>query len=99
MPNARESLAVWIGTRKGAFVFRSKDRKQWKVEGPHFRGFEVNHVAQDHRDPKRFYAAISAAGAFRSFDAGATWEAYNQGSCKKKSLVFAGGARRSSGWP
>jgi hypothetical protein len=24
------SVAVWIGTRKGAFVARSKDRKTWK---------------------------------------------------------------------
>jgi len=27
------SVAVWIGTRKGAFVARSKDRKTWKIEG------------------------------------------------------------------
>jgi len=55
------SLDVWVGTRKGAFAFRTKDRKKWDFEGPFFSGQEVNHVAQDHRDPKRLYAAAGTA--------------------------------------
>lgn len=54
-------VTLRIGTRKGAFVFRTKDRKTWKIEGPHFRGTEVNHVAVDPRDPKRVYAAVNSA--------------------------------------
>jgi hypothetical protein len=55
------SLDVWVGTRKGAFAFRTKDRKKWDFKGPFFSGQEVNHVAQDHRDPKRLYAAAGTA--------------------------------------
>jgi hypothetical protein len=54
-------VTVWVGTRKGAFAFRSSNRKNWDVDGPHFRGWEVNHVAQDPRDPKRLYAAVNSA--------------------------------------
>ena len=50
---ATPKLTVWIGTRKGAFAFSTKNRKTWSVDGPHFRGLEVNHVAQDPRQPKR----------------------------------------------
>ena len=61
MPKSAPAIAVWAGTRKGAFVFRSRNRKSWSIEGPLFRGLEVNHVAQDPRDPKRFYAAVNSA--------------------------------------
>jgi hypothetical protein len=55
------TVSVWAGTRKGAFVFRSSNRKTWRMEGPFFRGWEVNHVAQDPREPERHYAAINSA--------------------------------------
>ena len=35
---ATPNLTVWIGTRKGAFAFSTKNRKTWSVDGPHFRG-------------------------------------------------------------
>ena len=54
-------ISVWVGTRKGAFVFRSANRKSWDIEGPFFRGWEVNHVAADPRDPGRVYAAVNSA--------------------------------------
>ena len=56
-----DTVSVWAGTRKGAFVFRSSNRKTWRMEGPFFRGWEVNHVAQDPREPARYYAAINSA--------------------------------------
>jgi len=40
------TVAVWVGTRKGAFVFRSTNRKSWDIDGPFVRGWEVNHVAE-----------------------------------------------------
>lgn len=40
MPKA-DTVSVWAGTRKGAFVFRSSNRKTWRVEDPFFRGWEV----------------------------------------------------------
>ena len=30
------NVAVWAGTRKGAFVFLSRDRRKWNIEGPLF---------------------------------------------------------------
>jgi hypothetical protein len=77
MPKASQ-IAVWAGTRKGAFVFRSHNRKTWSVEGPFFRGMEVNHVARDPREPDRYYAAVNSAwfGAHvhASEDGGKTWK-------------------------
>lgn len=78
MPKAASVISIWAGTRKGAFVFRSRDRKTWKVEGPFFRGWEVNHVAQDAREPERMYAAVNSAwfGAHihASTDRGKNWK-------------------------
>src|ERR1035437_4719897 len=72
-----DTVSVWAGTRKGAFVFRSSNRKTWRMEGPFFRGWEVNHVAQDPREPERYYAAINSAwfGAHihASTDGGKNW--------------------------
>jgi len=78
-PIAKSStVAVWAGTRKGAFVFRSSDRKKWNIEGPFFSGWEVNHVAQDPREPERFYAAVNSAWfgphIHASTDGGKTWK-------------------------
>ena len=56
-----KKIAVWIGTRKGAFSATSTSRKTWNIEGPHFRGWEVNHVSQDPREPKRMYAAVNSS--------------------------------------
>src|SRR6195256_6328431 len=73
-------VRVLIGTRKGAFVASSDaNRKQWKVEGPHFAGWEVYHLKGSPVDPDRLYASQSS-GWFgqvmqRSNDGGTTWEA------------------------
>src|SRR5260370_18172643 len=76
-------IEIWLGTRKGAFVLRSKDRKKWAVEGPHFRGWDVNHVAQDPREPNRYYAAVNSAWfgphIHSSEDGGKSWHLADQG--------------------
>jgi photosystem II stability/assembly factor-like uncharacterized protein len=54
-------VRIWVGTRKGAFSFTSKDRKKWDTDGPFFGGQEVHHVVQDPRDPKRHYACVGNA--------------------------------------
>ena len=77
------SLRIWVGTRKGAFVFTSKDRKKWNCDGPFFAGQEVHHVAQDPRDPKRHYAAVGNAWfgphLHVSTDNGKTWQISEKG--------------------
>ncbi len=73
------SVRVLVGTKKGAFVLTSDGRrKDWKVEGPHFAGWEVHHMTGSPANPDRLYAAQSG-GWFgqiiqRSDDGGQTWE-------------------------
>ncbi len=76
-------VRIWVGTRKGAFVFSSKDRKKWEPAGHFFGGQEVHHVAQDPRDPKRYYAAVGNAWfgphLHVSSDGGKKWEISEKG--------------------
>jgi len=77
------TLTLWIGTRKGAFAFSTRNRKAWSAEGPHFRGQEVNHVSQDAREPRRLYAAVNS-GWFgphlhASRNGGKTWKLSDKG--------------------
>jgi hypothetical protein len=70
-------LTVWVGTRKGAFHVRTNDRKQWDIEGPLFRGNEVNHIVADPRDLSHVYAAVHTwwfgPHLHVSHDGGSTW--------------------------
>jgi hypothetical protein len=73
------SVRVLVGTRKGAFILSSDAaRRQWQVDGPHFPGWEMYHVAGSPADPNRLYASQSS-GWFgqliqRSDDGGASWD-------------------------
>ncbi|MBB2985336.1 hypothetical protein FHW15_000472 [Terracoccus luteus] len=44
---------VAVGTRKGLWVARSRDRREWSLEGPHFLMSEVASVALDTRAGRR----------------------------------------------
>ena len=71
-------VRVLVGTRKGAFVLTSDERRRdWKIEGPHFAGWEIYHVKGSPADPDRIWASQSG-GWFgqvvqRSDDGGQTW--------------------------
>jgi len=71
-------VRVLVGTRKGAFVMTSDGaRRDWRVEGPFFGGWEVYHVSGSPVDPDRLYASQST-GWFgqlvqRSDDGGKSW--------------------------
>jgi photosystem II stability/assembly factor-like uncharacterized protein len=72
-------VRVLVGTRKGAFVLTSDEqRRNWDVQGPHFPGWEVYHLAGSPADPDRLYASQSTSwfGQLiqRSDDGGRTWE-------------------------
>ncbi|MFQ5663293.1 MAG: exo-alpha-sialidase [Terriglobia bacterium] len=65
MPAKRTSreraVHLYVGTRKGGFLFRSDGRrKTWKVEGPFFAGWEVNHLRRDPRTG-HLWAAINTS--------------------------------------
>jgi photosystem II stability/assembly factor-like uncharacterized protein len=72
------SVRVLAGTRKGAFVLSSDAaRKNWKIAGPHFAGWELYHLKGSPVDPNRIYAS-QTSGWFgqqvqRSDDGGLTW--------------------------
>jgi hypothetical protein len=71
-------VRVLVGTRKGAFILSSDEgRRDWQVDGPHFPGWEVYHLAGSPADPDRLYAAPSTSwfGQLiqRSDDGGRTW--------------------------
>ena len=72
-------VRVLVGTSKGAFVITSDgDRRDWKIEGPHFGGWEVKHVQGSPADPDRLYAAQwtdwHGQVVQRSDDGGVTWQ-------------------------
>jgi photosystem II stability/assembly factor-like uncharacterized protein len=71
-------VRVLAGTKKGAFVLESDERrKKWNVSGPFFAGWEIYHMKGSPVDPDRIYASQSS-GWFgqliqRSDDGGKTW--------------------------
>ena len=76
--SGRQAL-VLVGTMKGAFIFRADEsRKNWTVDGPHFRGEAVYAMLHDTRGGRsRTYAAATSmhwGPTLRiSDDLGATW--------------------------
>jgi len=71
-------VRVLVGTRKGAFILTSDGaRKRWKVNGPHFAGWEIYHMKGSPVNSDRVYASQTSAwfGQIiqRSDDGGKTW--------------------------
>ena len=71
-------VALFVGTRKGAFVFRADAaRRTWTLEGPIFLGHQLNHVVLDPRDRRTLLAAAKTGHLgptiFRSSDLGKSW--------------------------
>lgn len=71
-------VRVLVGTRKGGFLLTSDGaRRDWRVEGPLFAGWEVYHVAGSPADPDRIWAAPSLGWfgqqVHRSDDGGGSW--------------------------
>jgi photosystem II stability/assembly factor-like uncharacterized protein len=90
-PSLSDPDTVYAGVEDAA-LFRSKDGgKNWKElsglrghgTGPKWQpgagGMCLHSVVLDPGNPQRMYVAISAAGAFRSDDAGETWQPINRG--------------------
>lgn len=73
------TVRVLVGTRKGAFILTADGkRKNWKIDGPHFGGWEMYHLKGSPVNPNRLYASQSN-GWFgqvvnRSDDGGKSWQ-------------------------
>ncbi|HSX21938.1 MAG TPA: hypothetical protein VLE97_04090, partial [Gaiellaceae bacterium] len=73
---------VMIGTRKGAFLLDSDDRKNWKLRGPFCEGWTVYHAIYDAVSGSIFAAAASewhGSAIWRSQDLGETWTHSGEG--------------------
>ncbi len=90
-PSLTDPDTVYAGVEDAA-LFRSTDGAQMWQElaglrghgtGPKWQpgagGLGLHTILLDPSDPGRIYIAISAAGAFRSDDAGKTWKPINRG--------------------
>jgi photosystem II stability/assembly factor-like uncharacterized protein len=90
-PSLSDPDTVYAGVEDAA-LFRSGDGgQQWEElrglrehgSGPHWQpgagGMCLHTILQDPRDPGRLHVAISAAGVFRTDDAGKTWRPVNRG--------------------
>ena len=90
-PSRTDPDTVYAGIEDAA-LFRSSDGgKSWGElaglrghgSGPQWApgagGMCLHTILLDPRDPQRLFIAISAAGAFRSDDGGATWKPINRG--------------------
>jgi hypothetical protein len=72
------NVRILVGTKKGAFILTADgNRKQWRVDGPHFPGWEMYHLKGSSVEPDRLYAS-QTSGWFgqiiqRSDDGGKTW--------------------------
>jgi photosystem II stability/assembly factor-like uncharacterized protein len=90
-PSPTDPDTVYAGVQDAA-LFRSTDGGQkWEElpglrehgSGPNWQpgagGLCLHTIVLDPRDPARMYVAISAAGVFRTDDAGQTWRPVNRG--------------------
>jgi photosystem II stability/assembly factor-like uncharacterized protein len=90
-PSLTDPDTVYAGVEDAA-LFQSKDAgKSWTElsglrghgSGPHWQpgagGMCLHTILLDPKDPLRMFIAISAAGAFRTDDGGATWRPINRG--------------------
>lgn len=72
-------VRVLVGTRKGAFVLTSAAaRRDWRIDGPFFGGWEVMHVKGSPVNPDRLWASVwtdwHGQVVQRSDDGGRSWE-------------------------
>ena len=72
------SVRILAGTRKGAFILTSDStRTKWKIDGPHFGGWEIYHMTASPLNPNRLYVSQTSDwfGQIiqRSDDGGKTW--------------------------
>ena len=68
-----------VATHKGAWLFHGdRARASWRVDGPHFHGHIISHLALDPRDGRTLLAAAKTGHLgptiFRSVDRGRSWQ-------------------------
>lgn len=72
-----QSVTLLVGTRRGLFLLRSEDRREWNIEGPLLEGREVYHAMADPRTGHLWAATdhkVWGPHVHRSTDDGVTWD-------------------------
>ena len=84
-------VLLMVGTRAGAFFCRTDEgRRDWEIDGPYLRGWEIMDLMLDRRQNQRIYAA--AAHAFfgtrieASDDGGRSWREMDPGPGRPKNV-------------
>lgn len=77
--DASRPVTLVIATRKGLFMARSDAaRRDWRIDGPHLAGYEIQRAFIDPRDGRTAYAAahhsVWGVHIYRSTDAGRSWQ-------------------------
>lgn len=84
------TVVLTVGTKRGLFLFTSRDRRTWKAEGPYLKGHRIYHAVLDVRNGARLFAADNGDfyGSYLRYsdDFGRTWREPKQG------IAFASGA-------
>jgi len=81
----RGDMRLMIGTRKGAFVYTSDQRRrEWQISEPMMPGWSISHLAADTRDGStRLYAGANhwawGPSVSRSDDGGKNWDPRSPG--------------------
>lgn len=73
------AIRVLVGTRKGAFILSADGRRRdWRIDGPFFPGWEIYHLKGSPVEPDRLWASQSSSWfgqqIQRSDDGGTTWQ-------------------------
>jgi photosystem II stability/assembly factor-like uncharacterized protein len=71
-----------VGTRKGAFLLESGDRRAWTLRGPFCEAWPVYHAIFDPNSGSIYAAAASewhGSAVWRSRDLGDSWELFSEG--------------------
>ena len=84
-------VRVLVGTKKGAFICTSDaSRKDWKIEGPIFGGWEIYHMKGSPVDPDRIFASQTSSWfgqvIQRSDDGGKTWDTPGSGPGEREEI-------------
>ncbi len=58
---SKGSTVLLVGTKKGGFIFHSRDRRRWSVAGPYFEGHLIYHMKLDPRDGRTAYASVTSS--------------------------------------
>lgn len=93
-------VLVMVGTQKGAFFLRSDaERRDWTIQGPLLKGWEVCHIELDARREPVLYAGLGhgvyGPGILVSRDMGQNWTplengpVYAEGSGRKLERVWS----------